>query len=333
MLDDGDTCSHTLAGRWKILQEHLPRGTKRSYLLCRIKSRIPRISLTMDGVSRRYNQLLIRKMRIYALFLVLGSSAFVAGKRPTAFRKKVGGVKEIPMLPSTPALKDTSVLATRGGACGDSDPALFTKISVNAVVEAAAMLGILAGSKALAEKFEGLSPSIFGLPLFQWTGLLLIIFASSFVGSIVEGGLSAASNQVLDPNVVPGDPNWYAKLKKPSWNPPGWLFPIMWLIVSKPTQAVAVSKILKLEGDLPLSVLAVYTGHLALGDAWNKVFFGLECVGRGAAVISAFFGMLLTSAYVFYQEDPTAGLFLLPTCGWVLVATALNWSIYFQNKK
>ena len=213
----------------------------------------------------------------------------------------------------------------------DSNRVLFTKVGINALLEKAVMLGILASTKKLAAMVK--MPKISGLPLIQWFGIFLIAYVSSFIGSIIEGGISAATNQVLDPRVVPSSPEWYSRLQKPSWNPPGWLFPIMWLIISKPTQMIAVSKILTSQPDnLPLSVLALYCGHLALGNAWNKVFFGMQSIGRGAVVITAFYGLLLTSAYAFYQVEPTAGLFLLPTCGWVTVATALNWSIYLKNK-
>jgi tryptophan-rich sensory protein len=66
-------------------------------------------------------------------------------------------------------------------------------------------------------------------------------------------------------------------------------------------------------------------------QAWNKVFFGLQCTGRGAAVISFFFALLLASTYLFYTVDPIAGYYMLPTCCWVAVATALNWNIYLSN--
>jgi benzodiazapine receptor len=235
-----------------------------------------------------------------------------------------------------------SAIDLRGGSsCSDSDALLFVKVGINAVMEAAAMLGIIVGTKALSEKVQ-LLPNISGLSVLQWLGLLVIIFASSFLGSIVDGSLSVATSQVLDPNMVPGDPDWYAKLIKPSWNPPGWLFPIMWLIVCKPTQLIAVSRILKKSAvagadmdtaaKLPIPILFLYCAHLALGDAWNKVFFGYQCTGRGVAVITVFFGLLLASAYLFSTLDATAGKFMLPTCGWVLVATALNWNIHLNNK-
>ena len=217
----------------------------------------------------------------------------------------------------------------RGGACTDSDPALFVKIGTSAAVEAATMLGTLKLGQYLGEKLE--QPKIADLPLTQWISVFAVIFASSFFGSVVDGGLSAATSQVIDPNVTPGDPEWYDSLQKPSWNPPGWVFPIMWLIVSKPTQMVAVSKLFK-ESSISWGPLAVFCGHLALGDAWNKVFFGLQCTGRGAAVITVFYTALVASVYLFSQVDPIAANFLLPTLGWVTIATCLNWNIYVNNK-
>lgn len=288
----------------------------------------------------------MKPVTAFLLLLCVGVSASV--EKPFRNVVPIGGPVERPSFLVVRKAATTgfeasvnSALMTRGGACGDSNPALFLKIAINAILETGAMLGVLVGTQKLAEKVQIFS-TLAGLPLIQWLGLFVIIFASSLIGSIVEGGISVASNQVLDPNVVPGDPQWYSNLIKPSWNPPGWLFPIMWLIVSKPTQMIAVSQILKKATSaasdmdtttkLPLPILALYCAHLSLGDAWNKVFFGLQCIGRGVVVITAFFGLLLASAYAFYQIDPSAGLFLLPTCGWVLVASSLNWSIYLKNK-
>ena len=77
-------------------------------------------------------------------------------------------------------------------------------------------------------------------------------------------------------------------------------------------------------------------------------------------MITVFYGALLASAYLFAQVDATAGLLMVPTCVeintsefgynvasmawgacnlictqvptclWVTIAAALNWSIYFR---
>ena len=79
--------------------------------------------------------------------------------------------------------------------------------------------------------------------------IVSVIFGSSYFGQIIDIGMSAATRQVMSPNEIPGDADWYLNLRKPNWNPPGWLFPIMWLIVSKPTQLAAVWKLMTSNGQ------------------------------------------------------------------------------------
>jgi benzodiazapine receptor len=227
------------------------------------------------------------------------------------------------------------VTVFRGGAPKKKDSNTSTyplvKIAIAGVVEAL----IMHQSLLLAitgNSYEGNIATVFQVLL-----VLSVPFGSSTYGSLIDNGLTAATKQIMSPNEIPGDANWYAKLQKPSWSPPGWIFPIMWLLISKPTQFVAVWNLVKSTGtdavtpELNLAFL-VYCTHLALGDAWNKVFFGLQQTGSGVVIISTFWTVLLTSAYLFYQLDPSAGLFLVPTCLWVSVASALNWSIYLLNK-
>jgi len=242
----------------------------------------------------------------------------------------------------------------------DSDWHLALKVvGVTAAAETAGLMALLWGAQRLVQSPWGqkrtpnfLRRTVRGLPLLQWISLAVTIFFPSAVKSLVDGGVSAASNQVLKPNVTPGDSGaWYASLAKPWFNPPGWVFPIMWLIVSKPTQMWGVSCLLKQQqqaGESESSsssslsttsnnknlwpVLAVYCCHLALGDAWNQVFFGCQRIRLGAQVIAAFWSLLATSSVLFGGMDKRAGLLLLPTLGWVTVATALNLEILRLNK-
>lgn len=245
--------------------------------------------------------------------------------------------------------KNSTIESTpRGGACSDSNLQFFAKIGVCTILESVVLFGVLYASVKISDAVPSITLKLYNQPILELVASMMIIFGSSFFGSIVDGGLSAASKQALNPTMVSGNPNWFASLDKPSWNPPGWVFPIMWLIVSKPTQLCAMSRIFKygikkVTGEntsstsftttfIPSLALFVYTTHLALGDTWNKVFFGLQCIGRGTVVITIFFAFLLASTYLFYTIDAGAGYYMLPTCFWVFVATALQWSIYLKNK-
>jgi len=244
----------------------------------------------------------------------------------------------------TPARFFGAATEIRGGGkgeCADSNRAIAAKAVLTAGLETACLLGVIRfgeycapGVTKFLERIRIPIPTeIFGLPVAQWLASAFVVFSSSTIKSWLKGSVSAASNQALRPNVVPGDPDWYAKLKKPWFNPPGWVFPIMWLIVSKPTQLAAVTRVIKTSEQIPYwPALTAYCAHLALGDAWNDVFFGCQRIGLGAGVIASFLGMLAASSKLLWDVDPQAGRLMLPTCGWVTVAAALNWRIYALNK-
>lgn len=204
----------------------------------------------------------------------------------------------------------------------DSKQSILLHTTGAVILETFGLVSILAVSTAV--------PILQDYPIIA---LLLIIFCSSTLQSTIDGSIvSIASNQVRKPNTVPGDTLWYTNLRKPFFNPPGWVFPVMWLLVCKPTQLLATLKLME-RLPKPWVPLTVFCTHLALGDAWNQVFFGRQKIGLGAIVISVFYGMLVLSTALFYDLDPDAGLLLLPTCAWVMVATALNFEIYRLNNK
>jgi benzodiazapine receptor len=238
-------------------------------------------------------------------------------------------------------------LVSRGGArgdgdcCGDSDVHLALKTGFSTFLEAIGLVAVLAGAQKLSSKSipDNLTRVVGGLPVLQWVSLFFVIFGSAELKAIVDGGVSAASKQILQPSVTPGEGQWYENLKKPWFTPPGWVFPIMWLIVAKPTQMWAASRILKTTAasssssstQFPWSAMAVYCVHLSLGDAWNQVFFGCQRIRLGVGVICTFWSVLVASAVAFGSIDTTAGLLMLPTVAWVAVASSLNIGIYRMN--
>ena len=269
--------------------------------------------------------------RVAFLLAVAHAAARPAGPKARALPRQQAAQRRKGWTAKLKFLRDDwqeAVLRPRGGA---SSLTTLTHAALGAVFEAGALLGVVKAARALPPGASSAiarlkilpSDTIKGLPAAEWFAWCVIIFGSSAVGSAVDGSLRAATNQILMPTRVAGEQGWYASLDKPRWEPPGYVFPIMWLLVSKPTQLLAVAKVCSSsvggEGEeaaaLPwVPQLAAYCLHLALGDAWNKVFFGQQKVFAGALMISVFYGALLASAYLFSLVDPMAGLLMVPTC-------------------
>ena len=254
--------------------------------------------------------------RVAFLLAVAHAAARPAGPKARALPRQQAAQRRKGWTAKLKFLRDDwqeAVLRPRGGASstqaalrprgGASSLTTLTHAALGAVFEAGALLGVVKAARALPPgassaiaKLKILpSDTIKGLPAAEWFAWCVIIFGSSAVGSAVDGSLRAATNQILMPTRVAGEQGWYASLDKPRWEPPGFVFPVMWLLVSKPTQLLAVAKVCSSgtsEGEeaaaLPwVPQLAAYCLHLALGDAWNKVFFGQQKVRYAACYFAS----------------------------------------------
>ncbi|KAJ8598899.1 hypothetical protein CTAYLR_010760 [Chrysophaeum taylorii] len=168
-----------------------------------------------------------------------------------------------------------------------------------------------------------------GDPDIELVAAFVLVYGAGAVSdvllSLTASALTAPARQVLIPTKPP-DQAWYNTLPKPAWTPPGWVFPIMWLIVSKPAQVIAVARLHS--GLMTRPARLAYAAHLALGDTWNRVFFSEKKIGLAAVVIYLYVAVLALAAILFKPLDEPAALLLLPTLAWVLVASTLNLRIY-----
>ena len=121
---------------------------------------------------------------------------------------------------------------------------------------------------------------------------------------------------------------WYEKLEKPPWNPPNWVFPVVWTPMYIAI-AFAASRVAMLDGAG--LALAFWSAQIAYNALWTPVFFGLRRM-RGALIVMA--GLWLTVAgtlITFLQLDLIAGLIFVPYLIWVTIAGALNLSVVRRN--
>jgi len=128
-------------------------------------------------------------------------------------------------------------------------------------------------------------------------------------------------------------PEWYSKLKQPSWNPPAWAFPVAWIPL-KILQTVAAGTLWRAVGRKVFYSPAVvlFVVHLALGDVWNVQFFLKQRLLTGLFVIGTFWSVLVGATAAFLQQSTLAGALLAPSVAWVTVAASLNLDVWFLNR-
>ena len=128
---------------------------------------------------------------------------------------------------------------------------------------------------------------------------------------------------------MPGD--WYAMLKKPSWNPPGWIFGPVWSALY-PMMAVAAWLVWKRGGFAgqrrPLTLFLV---QLALNAAWTPLFFGLHWPGVAFAEIVLLWLAIVATIAAFCLVSRAAAWLLVPYLAWVSVASVLNFALWRLN--
>jgi tryptophan-rich sensory protein len=128
---------------------------------------------------------------------------------------------------------------------------------------------------------------------------------------------------------MPGE--WYASLKKPSWNPPGWVFGPVWTTLYV-MMAVAAWLVWKRGGfSSQRPALVLFLAQLALNAAWTPLFFGLHRPGLAFAEILLLWLAIAAALAAFRPVSRAAAWLLTPYLAWVSFAAVLNFALWRLN--
>jgi benzodiazapine receptor len=128
-------------------------------------------------------------------------------------------------------------------------------------------------------------------------------------------------------------PTWYQTLKKPSFDPPEWLFGPAWTLLYL-MMAVAAWLVWKQGIGAPgvKLALAVFLVQLILNALWSVFFFGLRSPLAGLVDIIVLWLAILATTIFFFRVSVPAGFLLLPYIAWVTFAAILNAAILRLNR-
>lgn len=109
----------------------------------------------------------------------------------------------------------------------------------------------------------------------------------------------------------------------PSWTPPGFIFPIMWLLIIGPIRATASALIYKTTASYAHPAILSLMLHLSIGDVWNTINnvekrFGVSVTGVLFVWLSKAF-----AAWQYYQVNAFAGKLVVVPLIWLTIAATL----------
>ncbi|GKY98631.1 hypothetical protein MPSEU_000819800 [Mayamaea pseudoterrestris] len=192
----------------------------------------------------------------------------------------------------------------------------FGKFDFDAVVKYAMAIGIEVSLFALI--FYGLDKAVAHYAIKVPTAANFVLFY-----------LLALKSRLLNPlaNNRPSTKSLETKnqpeRKMPSFTPPGFIFPIVWLLIIGPIRAAASCMLYNKLGVYASAPLLALMLHLSIGDVWNTVN---NVERRFGASVTGVLLVWLSKAYAakqYYQVVPLAGKLLGGTLVWLTVAAAL----------
>ncbi|QYU66328.1 tryptophan-rich sensory protein [Leptolyngbya sp. 15MV] len=143
------------------------------------------------------------------------------------------------------------------------------------------------------------------------------------LGGFVLACFAAASTGAF---FMPGE--WYRRLRKPSFNPPDWLFAPAWTVLYIAI-AVAGWLVWKQVGFGP--EIWLWWFSLLLNAGWSALFFGLRRMDLPFYEVILFWLSILGMILAFAPVSATAAWLMVPYLAWVSFAGLLNWTLWRMN--
>ena len=147
----------------------------------------------------------------------------------------------------------------------------------------------------------------------RWALVLVPLIV--LIGSLV-GALSGS-----------GDTSWYAALEKPSFQPPSYLFGIVWPILYA-LMAFALVNVIQARGSRWRAMaIGLFVAQLFVNLLWSPIFYGMHQVSFAFFWILLMIGLAVATTVIFARVRRIAAWLMLPYLAWISFAAVLNFEI------
>lgn len=145
------------------------------------------------------------------------------------------------------------------------------------------------------------------------------------IGAVALVITAVIAYAVLSGVWVGTDSTWYRSLEQPSWQPPPWVFGVIW-----PYNFIAltvVAAVVAWRGPgLRVSVLLIFlVASIAMALAWAYLFYVPHDLATAAIALSAAAALTVPIVVIAFLTGPLWGALLLPYQVWLALAASLSW--------
>lgn len=142
---------------------------------------------------------------------------------------------------------------------------------------------------------------------------IIAFLAISFgIGQVTQGGMQ----------------DWYQALEKPAFNPPNWVFPIVWSILYV---MIAIAGWNLWQSGAATSLKITFMIYMLMNWVWTPIFFGLHMIAGGLIWIIALTMVNLTFILMAWRPVRLSALLMIPLLVWTSFASVLSYYIWALN--
>lgn len=153
--------------------------------------------------------------------------------------------------------------------------------------------------------------------------MIWVIAAAAGWGIAVAAGGAATTE--LSP--------WYYALKKPSWQPPEWLFGPAWTVILSLTSiAIYLGWSGAPDSGSRAVIVAASVANGIANLAWSPLFFKFRRPDWALREVPLLWLSIVAMMAALAPVSPVASLLLLPYLAWVSFASVLNLTIVRLNQ-
>jgi tryptophan-rich sensory protein len=126
---------------------------------------------------------------------------------------------------------------------------------------------------------------------------------------------------------------WYEDLRKPSWNPPNWIFGPAWTVILGLAAWSGVSAWTNAPDDAArILIVSLFAINIILHMLWSPLFFTLKRPDWALAEVPLLWLSIAALILGVGRYSTSAIWLLLPYLLWVTFAAALNFKIVRLNR-